>query len=359
MDGPTEEARTEAIVSTSGVAAVTDWTPSTLPGGGSLDPHLPRPGERITVVATGKDVTGAETTSNVVPLTIVQPEPAVTFWVADGTVPSGTEVGVAGFRVFGAIGVLSGFDRDERVTTTLTAPDGTVKTIVSEYANPLYGETAVPMTEENMADQLGTFTVTGVGETSGRTVSASLVQVAGDPGIRIWPISAPFEAAPSDGQPTSGGWVFGFAPSERVTVTIHSVDGTRQRLADGGTRLTYPVNAVGWSPIAIGQFPLADPEAEVYCVVAVGASSGRVASTTYDYGTTESDPIPEEADCSVAEAAARVGASTGTGRGAGTGVTAGRPVLAATGVSPTAPLALAAFGILGGLALMITRRRRA
>jgi len=360
MDGPTEEARTESIVSTSGVAAVTDWSPSTLTDGTSLNPHLPRPGEQITVVATVLDADGRRVSSNAAPLTILQPDPAVTFWVEETFgIPAGTEIGVAGFRVFGAVGVLSGFDRDETVTTTLTAPDGTVTTIVGEYSNPLYGEAAVPLTEDTMADQFGTFTVTGVGETSGRTVSASLVQVAGDPGIRIWPIQAPFEPAPGDGQPTSGGWVFGFAPSESVTVTIHSVDGTRQRLADGGTRLSYTVDAVGWTPIAIGEYPLADPEAEVYCVVAVGASSGRVASTAYDYGTTEADPIAEGADCSVAEAAARAGASTGAGSGSGGGVTAGRPVLAATGVSPAAPLALAAFGILSGLALMITRRRRA
>lgn len=61
-----------------------------------------------------------------------------------------------------------------------------------------------------MADQLGTFTVTAVGTTSGRSVSSSLVQVGDQPGMLIWPRGAAFEAPPADGQPTSGGAVWGF-----------------------------------------------------------------------------------------------------------------------------------------------------
>ncbi|OOB92186.1 hypothetical protein B0T42_01905 [Rathayibacter sp. VKM Ac-2630] len=361
MDGPDEEARTTVVSSATGEIVLDDWLPSRSDGF-STYPHLPRAGERISVVASGIDAAGEPITSSTVPLTMTRPAAGVSFVVAEdgGRIEAGSEVGVAGFRVFEVVALLVGFDRDELVTTTLTAPDGSVTTLTADDPwSMIYGETFVRLDESTMADQLGTFTVTGVGTTSGRSASASLVQVAGEPGIRIWPSSAPSKPGPDDGQPTSGGALWGFASNELVSVSIHSVDGTRQRLADGSTGLAYTADGVGWSPIALGRYPLDDPDAEVYCVVALGATSGRTASTSYDYGTTESDLLPESADCSVAEAAARAGATTGAGSGSGTGVTAGRPVLAATGVSPAAPFALAAFGILGGLALMITRRRRA
>jgi hypothetical protein len=364
LDGTTEEARTSLVATATGDAALNDWTPASLSDGSSLYPHLPRPDQGITVVAYELRATGGgvAATSNAVELTIVQPAPTVEFAVAEDAsrIAAGSEVGVAAFRIYGVVAVLSGFDRDEDVLTSLTAPDGSITSLESSFPQTaIYGEAFVRMDESTMADQLGVFTVRGIGATSGRQATATLVQVADDPGIRIWPTSAAFEPAPADGQPTSGGAIWGFGADERVAVSIHSVDGTRQRLADGGTRLGYTTDAVGWSQIALGQFPLADPETEVYCVVAVGASSGRVASTSYDYGTTEADPIAETADCANAEAAARAGTPMGAGTGSGSGVTAGRPVLAATGVSPAAPLALAASGILGGLALMIMRRRRA
>ncbi|PTL72646.1 hypothetical protein C1I63_07160 [Rathayibacter caricis DSM 15933] len=352
MDGPTPEARTTVVSSANGEVVLDDWFPGALDGGFSLYPHLPRPGEQITVVASATDAAGVQLTSNAVVLTITQPDPAVSFVLAEDGSPFqlGSDVNVAAFRVFGIAALLRGFDRDEDVTTTLTAPDGSVTTIANDVpGSALYGETSFLLDESTMVDQFGTFTVTGVGASSGRTVSASLVQVPDKPGIRIWPVRAPLEPSAPDVERTSGGAVFGFTAGERVSVSIHSLDGTRQRLVDGGTRLDYTVDTVGWSLIALGEYPLADPEPEIYCVVALGTTSGRTATAEYDYGRSVSDPV----DCSAAEAAARAGS------GAGSGVTAGRPVLAATGVSPSAPLALAAFGILGGLALMITRRRRA
>ncbi|MWV59039.1 LPXTG cell wall anchor domain-containing protein [Rathayibacter sp. VKM Ac-2754] len=356
MDGPAAEARTTVVASATGEATLTDWLPLFLDGpsaGTNIDPHLPRSGEQITVVADGIDAAGGPIVSNAVPLAIAQPDASAAFLVAEDAseIPAGAEVGVAGFRVFGVVAVLQGFDRDEAVAITLTAPDGSVSSPPAANPQPLYGETSVRLDESTMADQFGTFTVTAVGSSSGRTVTSSLVQVRTDPGMRIWPVGAYPEAAPADGQPTSGGAVWGFGASESVAVSVYSVDGVRQRLADGGTRLRYAADAVGWSTIAIGAYPLADPRAEVYCVVALGESSGRTASTSYDYSLTEDDQIAETADCSAAEAAAaRGGAATVGGNG---------PALAATGVSPSGPLALAAIGILGGLALLVTRRRRA
>ncbi|KQQ22105.1 hypothetical protein ASF48_02465 [Rathayibacter sp. Leaf299] len=352
MDGPTPEARTTVVASATGEVVLNDWFPGSLDDRNSLYPHLPRAGEQITVVASATDAVGGPLLSNAVPLTVTQPDPAVSFVLAEDGSPFelGAEVSVAGFRIFGIAAKLRGFDRDEDVTITLTAPDGSVTTI--ENGDPrtaIYGEADVILDESTMVDQFGTFTVTGTGAASGRTASASLVQVPDKPGVRIWPQWAPLEPSAPDDELTSGGAVFGFAAGERVSVSIHSLDGTRQRLVDGGTRLDFTVDAVGWSLIALGEYPLADPEPEIYCVVALGTTSGRTATAEYDYGRSVSDPV----DCSAAEAAARAGS------GAGSGVTAGRPVLATTGVSPATPLALSAFGILGGLALMITRRRRA
>lgn len=142
-------------------------------------------------------------------------------------------------------------------------------------------------------------------------------------------------------------------------MSVYSTDGVRQRLADGGTRLRYSADAVGWSTIAIGAYPLADPRAEVYCVVALGESTGRTASTSYDYSLTEEDQIAKSADCTAAEAAAHGGSTSGGTTSGGTTGAGTKPVLATTGVSPGEPLALAAVGVLGGLALLLTRRRRA
>lgn len=103
----------------------------------------------------------------------------------------------------------------------------------------------------------------------------------------------------------------------------------------------------------MGADPLRDPSAGTYCVVAVGSVTGRTAATGFAYYTGDDAPAWDElenTDCSVAIAAA-------TGHGTGVAST-GHRALASTGVSPEAPLGLAALTLLAGAALLLTRRLR-
>ncbi|PPG63071.1 hypothetical protein C5C27_06305 [Rathayibacter sp. AY2B7] len=365
-DGDSEEAVTTSVITASGELRLQDWLPADADGV-AVDPHLPLPGETISVVAEGLDASGATVASDAVELTVTQPDTSVVFQNREdgGVLPAGADIQVGEFRIYGVVASFRGFDRGEDVSVTLTAPDGSTSALVPPAPTPLSGEAFVLLDADTMADQLGTFTVTATGETSGRSVTSSLEQVPSRTAIRIWPQGASPEPAPADGQPTSGGALLGFGADETVSIGVFSTSGARQTLTGGGSSLEVGVDALGWSLISLGQYPLQDPASEIYCVIARGTSSGLVASTSYDYTLTEEDPIAGEADCSAAVAAVTAhpaGAGpavhpAGSGPAAQTG--GHRPVLASTGVSTTAPLALAAFGVLGGLALTVLRRRRA
>ncbi|NQX26232.1 LPXTG cell wall anchor domain-containing protein [Microbacteriaceae bacterium VKM Ac-2854] len=358
VESGVELSGTTATVAADGTISVLDWDPVSTANPDITDQALPHQsvnGDPMNVEVSGRSFDGSEAvTSNSVPLDVELAGPSARLSISEDNSPvaDGASLRVETVEHLGLWAQFAGFERDESVQLTLRAPDGSEKTLDASHTEPLYGSVGVELSGGFTApfDQFGRFTVTATGSDSARTASIAFDIVPSTaPGISIWPRTSSDYDYPADyPYPRSGGALWGFGAAEQVVVGIYDAAAVRQQLVDGGTTVSRTVNRVGFSPLSLGDSPLAVGADGVYCVVAVGAHTGRTASTTFEYSADGSFSPTGDTDCSQAVAAAT---RTGT-----TVVTAGSRSLASTGVSTEAPLALAGLAVLAGIALVVTRR---
>ena len=233
-------------------------------------------------------------------------------------------------RFYGVGVAYAGFQREENATATLRAPSGMETALTVEDRQD--GETtstgsATVPTAALLS--IGTYTVTIAGDRGSSATTTFALIASSAPGILV----EPREASSAEATMPRGA-VWGFGPVESVTVAAFTTAGVEADLAAGD--LSVRVDALGWSDLDLGDAIVAEPTAEVYCLVAVGSISKRTAAVTVAYPSEgSSTTAPDAAQvCGIAITSAKAGAvppaaaSTG-GLSAGVGLTIGAGVLVA------------------------------
>ncbi|NQX16327.1 hypothetical protein [Rathayibacter sp. VKM Ac-2857] len=291
---------------------------------GATPPRASAPGR--TLLSTS----AADPAAAPVPGTETAGAPAVSVFLTRdaGVDPGALTVDLA--RFYGVGIAYAGFQREENATATLKAPAGTETPLTIE--NRQDGETtstgsATVPTAALLS--IGTYTITVSGDRGSSATTTFALIASSAPGILV----EPREASSSEAA-TPRGAVWGFGPVESVTVGAFTTAGVKADLAAGD--LSVRVDALGWSDLDLGDAIVAEPTAEVYCLVAVGSVSKRTAAVTVAYpeeGSTATAPDAAQV-CGIAITTAKAGtvppaaASTG-GLSAGVGLTIGAGVLVA------------------------------
>ncbi|MCJ1701366.1 hypothetical protein MT356_16790 [Rathayibacter festucae] len=261
--------------------------------------------------------------------TVGSPPAVSVFLTRDaGVDPGSLTVDLA--RFYGVGVAYAGFQREENATATLRAPAGTETALTVENRQDGESTSTGSATVPTAALlSIGTYTVTISGDRGSSATSTFGLTASSAPGILVEPReSSSAEAAMPRGA------VWGFGPVESVTVGAYTTAGVQADLAAGD--LAVRVDALGWSDLDLGEAVVAEPTAEVYCIVAVGSISKRTAAVTVAYpaeGSTATAPDAAQV-CGIAITSAKAGtvppaASSTGGLSAGVGLTIGAGVLVA------------------------------
>jgi outer membrane biosynthesis protein TonB len=261
--------------------------------------------------------------------TVGSPPAVSVFLTRDaGVDPGSLTVDLA--RFYGVGVAYAGFQREENATATLRAPAGTETLLTVENRQDGESTSTGSATVPTAALlSIGTYTVTISGDRGSSATSTFGLTASSAPGILVEPReSSSAEAAMPRGA------VWGFGPVESVTVGAYTTAGVQADLAAGD--LAVRVDALGWSDLDLGEAVVAEPTAEVYCIVAVGSISKRTAAVTVAYpaeGSTATAPDAAQV-CGIAITSAKAGtvppaASSTGGLSAGVGLTIGAGVLVA------------------------------